>query len=240
MKRSTGRYRARWRGRGCNSRRPATRMEHRYLRGPLTQLPDIGCWSMATRSPSGPMPTVHRSTSFSRSLKRCAENRGVRGCGEESQSYRQVLELRVIPCNGTETRRGLETGAMDESRMATLVGFEPTISTLKGSRAGPLHHRVGKAEVPSVASSRGCVFQEEEGAHLNSYVLLVTPGASRKPTTSSGGPGAAADLENLALVCAFHHRLVHEHGWGLTRDDDGELTWIRPEDLRSRAGPDAA
>jgi site-specific DNA recombinase len=27
-------------------------------------------------------------------------------------------------------------------KMATLVGFEPTISTLKGSRAGPLHHRV--------------------------------------------------------------------------------------------------
>jgi hypothetical protein len=26
--------------------------------------------------------------------------------------------------------------------VATLVGFEPTISTLKGSRAGPLHHRV--------------------------------------------------------------------------------------------------
>jgi hypothetical protein len=26
--------------------------------------------------------------------------------------------------------------------LATLVGFEPTISTLKGWRAGPLHHRV--------------------------------------------------------------------------------------------------
>jgi hypothetical protein len=52
--------------------------------------------------------------------------------------------------------------------------------------------------------------------------------------------GGHTDLENLALVCAFHHRLVHEHGWGLTRDDDGELTWVRPEDLRSRAGPDAA
>ena len=52
--------------------------------------------------------------------------------------------------------------------------------------------------------------------------------------------GGRTDLENLVLVCAFHHRLVHEHGWGLTRDDDGELTWVRPEDLRSRAGPNAA
>ena len=55
---------------------------------------------------------------------------------------------------------------------------------------------------------------------------------------SRGGP---TDLENLVLVCAFHHRLVHEHGWGLTRDDGGELTWVRPQDeVRSRAGPDAA
>lgn len=52
--------------------------------------------------------------------------------------------------------------------------------------------------------------------------------------------GGQTGLENLVLVCAFHHRLVHEHGWGLTRDDDGELTWVRPEDLRSRAGPNAA
>lgn len=49
--------------------------------------------------------------------------------------------------------------------------------------------------------------------------------------------GGATDLDNLVLVCAFHHRLVHEHGWGLTRDGDGELTWVRPEDGRSRAGP---
>ncbi len=52
--------------------------------------------------------------------------------------------------------------------------------------------------------------------------------------------GGETSLDNLVLVCAFHHRLVHEHGWGLARDDDGELTWVRPDDARSRAGPDAA
>ncbi len=49
--------------------------------------------------------------------------------------------------------------------------------------------------------------------------------------------GGATDLDNLVLVCAFHHRLVHEHGWGLTRDGDGEVTWVRPEGARSRAAP---
>ena len=52
--------------------------------------------------------------------------------------------------------------------------------------------------------------------------------------------GGGTDLDNLVLVCAFHHRLVHEHGWSLSRDGDGELSWVRPEDVRSRAGPDAA
>ena len=52
--------------------------------------------------------------------------------------------------------------------------------------------------------------------------------------------GGGTDLDNLVLVCAFHHRLVHEHGWGLTRDDDGELTWVRAGHVRSRTGPDAA
>ncbi len=39
--------------------------------------------------------------------------------------------------------------------------------------------------------------------------------------------GGGTTLDNLVLVCAFHHRLVHEHGWGLTREADGELTWVR-------------
>jgi Domain of unknown function (DUF222)/HNH endonuclease len=43
---------------------------------------------------------------------------------------------------------------------------------------------------------------------------------------SRGGP---TDLDNLALVCAFHHKLVHEHGWTLRRDPQGDLSWRRPD-----------
>jgi len=50
---------------------------------------------------------------------------------------------------------------------------------------------------------------------------------------SGGGP---TDLDNLALVCTFHHRLVHEHGWRLTRER-GVLGWFRPDGTRHRAGP---
>jgi len=48
--------------------------------------------------------------------------------------------------------------------------------------------------------------------------------------------GGRTDLENLALVCTFHHRLVHEHGWRLTREG-GRALWFRPDGTRHRAGP---
>ena len=35
-------------------------------------------------------------------------------------------------------------------------------------------------------------------------------------------------LANLALLCAYHHRLVHEGGWRLVREDDGSLRAIPP------------
>jgi hypothetical protein len=50
--------------------------------------------------------------------------------------------------------------------------------------------------------------------------------------------GGRTDLDNLVLTCTFHHRLVHEHGWSLTRDDaEGSVTWGRPDGTPYRAGP---
>jgi hypothetical protein len=51
------------------------------------------------------------------------------------------------------------------------------------------------------------------------------------------GRGGRTELSNLLLVCSFHHRLVHEHGWRVRRDDDGQVRWLRPDGTRYRAGP---
>lgn len=52
--------------------------------------------------------------------------------------------------------------------------------------------------------------------------------------------GGRTDLDNLVLICSFHHRLVHELGWRLTRDAEGDVRWFRPDGRRYRAGPSTA
>jgi hypothetical protein len=49
--------------------------------------------------------------------------------------------------------------------------------------------------------------------------------------------GGQTDLDNLVLVCSFHHKLVHEYGWRLDRDRIGTVRWFQPEGTMYRAGP---
>ena len=50
--------------------------------------------------------------------------------------------------------------------------------------------------------------------------------------------GGATDLDNLTLLCSFHHKLPHEFGWRVERGDDAVLRWYRPGGDRHLAGPD--
>lgn len=49
--------------------------------------------------------------------------------------------------------------------------------------------------------------------------------------------GGRTDLDNLLLICSFHHRLAHEYGWSVRRSDDGSVEWRDPGGVRYRAGP---
>ena len=40
--------------------------------------------------------------------------------------------------------------------------------------------------------------------------------------------GGETKLDNLVLICSFHHKLVHEYGWSVTLGRDGETRWFRP------------
>ena len=49
--------------------------------------------------------------------------------------------------------------------------------------------------------------------------------------------GGRTDLDNLTLICSFHHKLLHELGWSLRRLPDGTLEWCRPGGRVFGAGP---
>jgi len=41
--------------------------------------------------------------------------------------------------------------------------------------------------------------------------------------------GGRTDLDNLILLCSYHHRLLHEKGWHISGDPNSDVVWIRPD-----------
>src|SRR6267143_5388197 len=46
---------------------------------------------------------------------------------------------------------------------------------------------------------------------------------------TSGAHGGPTTLSNLAMLCRRHHRAVHEDGYQVERQPDGELRFRRPD-----------
>src|SRR5437762_2680948 len=69
-----------------------------------------------------------------------------------------------------------------------------------------LHHRDRGCRFP------GCGLRFGQGHHIRHW--------------AQGGP---TTLSNLALLCRRHHRAVHEEGYQLDRQPDGELSFRRPD-----------
>ena len=52
-------------------------------------------------------------------------------------------------------------------------------------------------------------------------------------------PGGRTDLDNLALLCLFHHGVVHTKGWAMSGNANAELTFCGPSGrvMTSRPSP---
>jgi hypothetical protein len=69
-----------------------------------------------------------------------------------------------------------------------------------------LHHRDRGCRFP------GCGLAFGQGHHIRHW--------------AHGGP---TTLSNLAMLCRRHHRAVHEEGYQVDRQADGELSFRRPD-----------
>jgi hypothetical protein len=78
--------------------------------------------------------------------------------------------------------------------------------TIPATLRRALHHRDGGCRFP------GCNRRFVQGHHIRHW--------------AQGGP---TTLSNLASLCRRHHRAVHEEGYQLDREPDGELRFRRPD-----------
>jgi hypothetical protein len=49
--------------------------------------------------------------------------------------------------------------------------------------------------------------------------------------------GGKTDLPNLALLCSYHHHLVHSNGWSVRGNANAELTFVGPNGRATISGP---
>ena len=134
--------------------------------------------------------------------------------GERYQVVVHVEEDQSVLENGA--RVSAETSqriACDASRVVMRHGHDGRVvevgartRTIPPALRRALHHRDRGCRFP------GCGVRFGQGHHIRHW--------------AHGGP---TTLSNLALLCRRHHRAVHEEGYQLDRQPDGELRFRRPD-----------
>src|SRR5207253_7295637 len=109
-----------------------------------------------------------------------------------------------------ETSRRLACDAssvvMQHGRDGRVLEVAARTRTIPPALRRALHHRDRGCRFP------GCTVRFGQGHHIVHW--------------AQGGP---TSLSNLALLCRRHHRAVHEEGYQLDREPDGELRFRRPD-----------
>jgi hypothetical protein len=127
----------------------------------------------------------------------------------------------------------LEQGGLVHPASAERLACTGVVEHLAESRTGRILHRVAERRHPPAWLVRqvryrdgGCTFP---GCGTRAFCEAHHIRFHRF--------GGKTTMENLTLLCSFHHRLVHEHGWRIRREPTGELSWYRPDGRRHSPGP---
>ena len=127
--------------------------------------------------------------------------------------YQRMLsaDVAAIPADvPAETSRRLACDAtrviMRHDPDGRIVEVGARTRTIPPAIRRALHHRDRGCRFP------GCGVSFGQGHHIRHW--------------AQGGP---TTLSNLAMLCRRHHRAVHEEGYQVERQSDGELRFLRPD-----------
>jgi Domain of unknown function (DUF222)/HNH endonuclease len=126
---------------------------------------------------------------------------------DHDQPGQSVLEEGARVPAGTSQRLACDASqvVMRHGRDGRVVEVDARTRTIPPALRRALHHRDRGCRFP------GCGVRFGQGHHIRHW--------------AQGGP---TTLSNLALLCRRHHRTVHEEGYQLERQPDGELRFRRP------------
>jgi Domain of unknown function (DUF222)/HNH endonuclease len=139
-----------------------------------------------------------------------------------------VVHTAVDPLAGLGEGHEIEGGGIIHPETARRLSCTARFQVVIEDRAGdPL--RVGRVtREPTAAMVRALRHRDQE---------CTFPGCGMRRFAQAHhvvwwSRGGRTDIDNLVLLCHFHHKLVHEYGWGLTRRADGAVAWFHPDGTR--------
>jgi hypothetical protein len=121
-----------------------------------------------------------------------------------------VAELEAGPVLANETARRLACDAIVECAVydhVRTLGVGRRTRLIPGWLRRQLWFRDGGCQFP------GCIHTRWVHAHHKHH----------------WADGGATDLSNLILLCGYHHRFLHEHGWSIEADPEERPVFRRPD-----------
>ncbi len=127
------------------------------------------------------------------------------------------------------TEEGSSVSAETSARLACDAGVVPIARAADGSvlDVGRRRRTVGwRLRKALEARDGGCRFPGCE-SRARTHAHHITPWAE----------GGETGMNNLVLLCPFHHRAVHEGGWRVEMDGSGALRFLNPLGVRRPVVP---
>jgi len=121
-----------------------------------------------------------------------------------------VAEIELGPVIASETARRLACDSILEMAVYSdrcVLGVGRRSRTIPGWLRRQLCHRDGGCRFPGCGRTSWL-----HGHHIKHWA-----------------DGGDTDLRNLILLCGYHHRFLHEHGWHIEGDPAGQLIFRKPD-----------